>query len=62
MHPWIQKVAQICELLSKGDINEILLVGGQTRMPLVQKKVSEFFGKDPRKDLNPESPVLIKKL
>jgi molecular chaperone DnaK len=45
--------------LSKGDINEILLVGGQTRMPLVQKKVSEFFGKDPRKDLNPDEAVAV---
>ena len=33
--------------ISKDEISEILLVGGQTRMPLVQKKVSEFFGKDP---------------
>ena len=45
--------------LSKGDINEILLVGGQTRMPLVQKKVSDFFGKDPRKDLNPDEAVAV---
>ena len=45
--------------LSKGDINEILLVGGQTRMPLVQKKVSEFFGKEPRKDLNPDEAVAV---
>ena len=41
------------------EINEILLVGGQTRMPLVQKKVSEFFGKDPRKDLNPDEAVAV---
>tara|TARA_B100001057_G_scaffold364766_1_gene367747 strand:- start:29137 stop:31059 length:1923 start_codon:yes stop_codon:yes gene_type:complete len=45
--------------ISKGDINEILLVGGQTRMPLVQKKVAEFFGKDPRKDLNPDEAVAV---
>ena len=45
--------------LSKGDINEILLVGGQTRMPLVQKKVAEFFGKEPRKDLNPDEAVAV---
>ncbi len=44
---------------SKGDINEILLVGGQTRMPLVQKKVADFFGKDPRKDLNPDEAVAV---
>ena len=45
--------------ISKGDINEILLVGGQTRMPLVQKKVTEFFGKEPRKDLNPDEAVAV---
>ena len=45
--------------LSKGDINEILLVGGQTRMPLVQKKVADFFGKDARKDLNPDEAVAV---
>ena len=45
--------------ISKGDISEILLVGGQTRMPLVQKKVSEFFGKEPRKDLNPDEAVAV---
>ena len=45
--------------LSNGDITEILLVGGQTRMPLVQKKVSEFFGKEPRKDLNPDEAVAV---
>ena len=45
--------------ISKGDINEILLVGGQTRMPLVQKKVADFFGKDPRKDLNPDEAVAV---
>ena len=38
--------------LSKDKIDDILLVGGQTRMPLVQKKVQDFFGKEPRKDLN----------
>ena len=45
--------------LDKIEINEILLVDGQTRMPLVQKKVSEFFGKDPRKDLNPDEAVAV---
>ena len=45
--------------LDKTEIKEILLVGGQTRMPLVQKKVSEFFGKDPRKDLNPDEAVAV---
>jgi|TARA_B100001971_G_C18253036_1_gene579818 molecular chaperone DnaK len=41
------------------DINEIILVGGQTRMPLVQKKVREFFDKDARKDVNPDEAVAM---
>ena len=41
------------------DINEILLVGGQTRMPMVQQKVKDFFGKEPRKDLNPDEAVAV---
>ncbi|CAB9493392.1 MULTISPECIES: molecular chaperone DnaK [Alteromonas] len=45
--------------LSVGDINDIILVGGQTRMPLVQKYVSEFFGKEPRKDVNPDEAVAV---
>ena len=45
--------------LSNSDISEVLLVVGQTRMPLVQKKVSEFFGKEPRKDLNPDEAVAV---
>jgi molecular chaperone DnaK len=45
--------------LSKDKIDDILLVGGQTRMPLVQKKVEDFFGKEPRKDLNPDEAVAI---
>src|SRR5210317_168511 len=45
--------------LSVGDINEILLVGGQTRMPMVQQKVKDFFGKEPRKDLNPDEAVAV---
>ena len=53
------KIALKDAKLSKGDIDEILLVGGQTRMPLVQKKVSEFFGKEPRKDLNPDEAVAV---
>jgi len=43
--------------LSKGDINDVILVGGQTRMPLVQKIVKEYFGQDPRKDVNPDEAV-----
>ncbi len=40
-------------------INEVILVGGQTRMPMVQKKVSEFFNKEPKKDINPDEAVAI---
>lgn len=45
--------------LSVGDIQDIILVGGQTRMPLVQKYVTEFFGKEPRKDVNPDEAVAV---
>ena len=45
--------------LSVSDIDEILLVGGQTRMPMVQEKVKAFFGKAPRKDLNPDEAVAV---
>lgn len=40
-------------------IDDVILVGGQTRMPLVQKRVAEFFGKEPRKDVNPDEAVAI---
>jgi molecular chaperone DnaK len=40
-------------------IDDVILVGGQTRMPLVQKTVAEFFGKDPRKDVNPDEAVAM---
>ncbi len=43
--------------LSTSDISDVILVGGQTRMPLVQEKVKDFFGKDPRKDINPDEAV-----
>lgn len=45
--------------LSVGDIDDVILVGGQTRMPLVQKVVSEFFGKEARKDVNPDEAVAM---
>ncbi|NCP63312.1 MAG: molecular chaperone DnaK [Paraglaciecola sp.] len=45
--------------LTVSDINDIILVGGQTRMPLVQKYVTEFFGKEPRKDVNPDEAVAV---
>ncbi len=43
--------------LSKSDITDVILVGGQTRMPMVQEKVKEFFGKEPRRDVNPDEAV-----
>ncbi|NIP16095.1 MAG: molecular chaperone DnaK [Pseudomonadales bacterium] len=45
--------------LSASDIDDVILVGGQTRMPLVQQKVNEFFSKEPRKDVNPDEAVAI---
>ncbi len=45
--------------MSISEINDIILVGGQTRMPLVQKKVKEFFGKEARKDINPDEAVAM---
>jgi len=45
--------------MSINEIDDIILVGGQTRMPLVQKKVKEFFGKDARKDINPDEAVAM---
>ncbi len=44
---------------SASEIDEIILVGGQTRMPLVQERVSAFFGKEPRKDVNPDEAVAV---
>ncbi len=43
--------------MKAGDIDEVILVGGQTRMPKVQQRVSEFFGKEPRRDVNPDEAV-----
>ena len=45
--------------LSVSQIDEVILVGGQTRMPLVQKTVQELFGKEPRKDVNPDEAVAV---
>lgn len=44
---------------SASEIDEVILVGGQTRMPMVQEKVTEFFGKEPRKDVNPDEAVAV---
>jgi molecular chaperone DnaK len=45
--------------LKVGDVDEVLLVGGMTRMPAIQKKVKEFFGKEPNKSVNPDEVVAI---
>jgi len=45
--------------LSASDINDVILVGGQTRMPKVQEEVQNFFGKEPRKDVNPDEAVAM---
>ncbi len=45
--------------ISVSDISDVILVGGQTRMPKVQEKVKEFFGKEPRKDVNPDEAVAV---
>ena len=45
--------------LSASEIDDVILVGGQTRMPMVQQKVADFFGKEPRKDVNPDEAVAM---
>lgn len=45
--------------LSPSEIDDVILVGGQTRMPLVQQKVTDFFGREPRKDVNPDEAVAM---
>ena len=61
----VQKTIEPCRIalkdagLSINDIAEVILVGGQTRMPLVQKAVKDFFGKEPRKDVNPDEAVAV---
>ncbi|GAB3097708.1 molecular chaperone DnaK [Aestuariicella hydrocarbonica] len=53
------KVALADADLSVSDIDDVILVGGQTRMPMVQAKVAEFFGKEARKDVNPDEAVAM---
>ncbi|MFZ2300955.1 MAG: molecular chaperone DnaK [Gallionella sp.] len=53
------KIAMKDAGVSNADIADVILVGGQTRMPLVQEKVKEFFGKEPRKDVNPDEAVAV---
>jgi len=53
------KVALTDSGLSESEIDDVILVGGQTRMPLVQQTVADFFGKEPRKDVNPDEAVAM---
>ena len=53
------KIAMKDAGVSISDIADVILVGGQTRMPKVQERVKEFFGKDPRKDVNPDEAVAV---
>jgi len=53
------KIAMKDAGVSASDIGDVILVGGQTRMPLVQEKVKAFFGKEPRKDVNPDEAVAV---
>jgi molecular chaperone DnaK len=61
----VQKTMEPCRIalkdagLSIKEVAEVILVGGQTRMPLVQKYVKDFFGKEPRKDVNPDEAVAV---
>ena len=61
----VQRTIEPCRIALKdagidiGKIDDVILVGGQTRMPLVQKKVAEFFGKEARKDVNPDEAVAM---
>ena len=61
----IERSIKPCEVALKdagvklSDISDVILVGGQTRMPKVQEKVKEFFGKEPRKDVNPDEAVAV---
>jgi molecular chaperone DnaK len=61
----VQRTIEPCRIalkdadLSIKDISEVILVGGQTRMPLVQKYVRDFFGREPRKDVNPDEAVAV---
>jgi molecular chaperone DnaK len=61
----VKKTIEPCRIalkdagLTNADVSEVILVGGQTRMPLVQKYVKDFFGKEPRRDVNPDEAVAV---
>ena len=65
MEDLIDRTIEPCKIalkdagLTASDIDEVILVGGQTRMPKVQERVKAFFGKEPRKDVNPDEAVAI---
>ncbi len=61
----VKRTIEPCKLalkdagLSASEIDDVILVGGQTRMPMVQKAVEEFFGREPRRDVNPDEAVAV---
>ena len=61
----MQRTIEPCKIalkdagLTMSQIDEVILVGGQTRMPIVQETVKKFFGKEPRKDVNPDEAVAV---
>ncbi|RUM93456.1 MAG: molecular chaperone DnaK [Thiothrix sp.] len=61
----VKRTIEPCEIalkdagLSASEINDVILVGGQTRMPMVQEAVKDFFGQEPRKDVNPDEAVAV---
>ena len=65
MEDLIQRTMEPCKIAIKdaglkvSEINDVILVGGQTRMPKVQEVVKNFFGKEPRHDVNPDEAVAI---
>ncbi len=65
VEPLIQRTIEPCRVALKdanetiNDISDVILVGGQTRMPKVQEQVKDFFGKEPRKDVNPDEAVAV---
>ena len=61
---WIERTIEPCRVagdagVKVSEIDDVILVGGQTRMPKVQDKVKEFFGKEPRRDVNPDEAVAV---
>ena len=65
LEPLINRSLEPCKIalqdadMKASEIDDVILVGGQTRMPMVQQKVADFFGKEPRKDVNPDEAVAM---